>query len=117
VSSGGQAPRDRVAPHPGIAARQQVVEQSGQARQTPLDRASRESRFTIIEPDDRVAVARKALRFYELQDVRRSDTSGLLHDYAEEDLEIVGDRQEGIRPCSRGNELQITIKERMTESY
>jgi uncharacterized protein YciI len=57
------------------------------------------------------------LRLDERQHVRRRHLRRLHGHHREEDLQVIGDRQQRVRPGPRRHELQIVIKQRMTQRH
>jgi hypothetical protein len=94
----------------------QVLEQPGDRGQAPLDRARRQARFTVLDPNHFRAAARLALRDDERQNVRSVDILGRLAHHQKEHLQIERSSQHRIRTRSGGHRAEIVVEKLMTES-
>ena len=112
LAAGGQPTRHRIPGHSRVAARDCVRVETRHRRQSPGDRARRQTGLPIAQPNHG-AVA--ALLREELEHVSRRDISRVLPDNGEERLQIERNRPKRVRPSPARNELQIPIDQRMTE--
>ncbi len=105
-----QPSRHRVRIH--LPACQQEAEQPRDRRQPALDRASRQPRLAIDQPDHTTIAA---LVGDEAQHVARRDLARFLRNNGEEHLEVVTGRQRRVRPSTRRHKIEIAIHLLLTE--
>ena len=107
-----QTTRHRIACHARVTARDRIGIEARHRRQPPGDRARRQTRLPVTEPDH-AAIA--ALLREELEHIRRRNLPRAHPDDSEERLQIERHRPQRVQPSPTSHELQIPVDELITE--
>ena len=110
---GQQPPRHRVDLHRRITPRDQVRIQPRYRRQAAGDRPRRQPRLPVRQPHHRPV---PPLMRQELEHIRRSDRHRIFRDHSEERLQVKGHRPQRVRSAPARHELQIPVRQLVTEA-
>ena len=110
-----QPARHRVAGHASVVADDQILIQASNRRQPTLNRARRQPRFAVLDPHHLQTQPGSALSLDERQNVGGVDRDRVLADDRKEHLQVVGRRQHRVRSRSRRHQLQVLVKQPVTQ--